>query len=93
MAVTPAGLSAVYTFFDPDLAGRSLGTLAILSQLRWARELGLPYLYLGYWIAGHPKMDYKRRFRPLEIYDSGDWGRLGPDRQATDGPAASATSP
>ncbi len=91
--VTPAGLSAVYTFFDPDLAGRSLGTLAILSQLRWARELGLPYLYLGYWIAGHPKMDYKRRFRPLEIYDSGDWGRLGPDRQATDGPAASATSP
>ncbi len=73
---TPAGLSAVYTFFDPELRARGLGTFAILSQIEQARRLGLPHVYLGYWIAGHPKMDYKARFRPLEVLDEGRWRTL-----------------
>lgn len=67
------GLSAVYTFFAPDAPARGLGTFAILSQIELARERGLPYVYLGFWIAGHPKMDYKARFRPLEILSEGRW--------------------
>ena len=74
--VTCHGLSAVYTFFDPDLASRSIGTYAILEQLALARKLGLPHLYLGYWIDGHPKMDYKRRFQPLEVLREGKWQLL-----------------
>jgi arginyl-tRNA--protein-N-Asp/Glu arginylyltransferase len=71
-----AGLSAVYTFFDPDESSRGLGSLAILSQVRIAREHGLPHVYLGFWIEGHPKMHYKRRFRPLEILREGAWREL-----------------
>ncbi len=71
--VTEAGLSAVYTFFDPAHATRGLGTFAILQQIAWARREGLPHVYLGYWIAGHQKMDYKRRFHPLEAYDGRRW--------------------
>jgi len=71
--VCASGLSAVYTFYDPDESARGLGTFAILSQVRLARNLGLAHLYLGYWIAAHPKMDYKARFRPLEIYREGRW--------------------
>lgn len=74
--VTAAGMSAVYTFYDPDVVGRGLGTLAILKQLEWARREQCPHLYLGYWIAGHAKMDYKRRFRPLEGFDGRSWGEL-----------------
>jgi arginyl-tRNA--protein-N-Asp/Glu arginylyltransferase len=66
-------LSAVYTFFDPRLASRSLGTLAILEQLAWARREGRRHLYLGYWIPGHEKMDYKQRFRPFERFDGRGW--------------------
>ncbi len=66
-------LSAVYTFFDPDARGRGLGTYAILAQVAWARRLGLEHVYLGYWIAGHAKMDYKRRFRPLEVLGDAGW--------------------
>jgi arginine-tRNA-protein transferase len=69
-------LSAVYTFHDPDAASRGLGTLGILRQIEWARRDGRAHLYLGYWIAGHPKMDYKRRFRPLEGYAGHAWTRL-----------------
>jgi arginyl-tRNA--protein-N-Asp/Glu arginylyltransferase len=71
--VLPHGLSAVYTFYAPEFAGRSLGTCAILRQIEWARRDGLPHLYLGYWIAGHPKMDYKARFRPLQRLRDGGW--------------------
>lgn len=71
--VTEQALSAVYTFYDPDAAGRGLGTLAILRQIEWARRDGLAHLYLGYWIRGHQKMDYKRRYRPLEAYDGRRW--------------------
>ena len=73
--VLPQGLSAVYTFYDPDQADRSLGTLAILRQIEWARSQHLAHLYLGYWIEGHPKMDYKARFRPLERLRDGQWTR------------------
>lgn len=71
-----SGLSAVYTFYDPDLPGRGLGTLAILHQIQWARREGLEYLYLGYWIQDHAKMDYKRRFQPLEAFDGRRWRRF-----------------
>ena len=69
-------LSAVYTFYDPDHAARGLGTLGVLRQVEWARRDGRKHLYLGYWIAGHPKMDYKRRFQPLEGFNGRGWRRL-----------------
>ena len=75
-------LSAVYTFFDPDEAERGLGTLAILRQIDWARREGRRHLYLGYWIDGHGKMDYKRRFHPLETFDGRRWRPLGEDAGA-----------
>lgn len=75
--VTRFGLSSVYTFYDPDLPERGLGTFAILSQLQAAKSLGLPHLYLGYWIAEHPKMGYKARFQPLELLRGQRWERAG----------------
>jgi arginyl-tRNA--protein-N-Asp/Glu arginylyltransferase len=69
-------LSAVYTFYDPDHAARGLGTLGVLQQIEWARRDGRKHLYLGYWIAGHAKMDYKRRFQPLEGFNGRGWRRL-----------------
>ena len=69
-------LSAVYTFYDPDQAERGLGTLAVLKQLEWAARDRRAHLYLGYWIAGHAKMDYKRRFQPLEGFNGRGWARL-----------------
>ena len=66
-------MSAVYTFYDPALEARGLGTHAILRQIELARERGLPHLYLGYWIERHPKMDYKARFKPLELLTSEGW--------------------
>lgn len=74
--VTDTALSAVYTFYDPDHVDRGLGTLAILKQLEWARQQQRAHLYLGYWIDGHAKMDYKRRFRPLEGFDGLAWRDL-----------------
>lgn len=71
------GLSAVYTFFDPDLEKRGLGTLGVLTQIRLAREIGLPYVYLGYWIEACNKMAYKRTYSPLEGLIDGRWERLG----------------
>lgn len=69
----PQGLSAVYTYFDPQDSVRGLGTYAVLKGIERARKLGLPYLYLGYWVPGSAKMDYKRRFRPLEILTADGW--------------------
>jgi arginine-tRNA-protein transferase len=67
------GLSAVYTFFEPELPQRSLGTFALLSQLELAAQLGLPHLYLGYWIRDCPKMAYKADYRPMQVFSEGRW--------------------
>jgi leucyl-tRNA---protein transferase len=68
-----SGLSGVYKFFDPDEARRSLGSLIVLWHIARARELQLPFVYLGYWIAGSAKMAYKARFRPLEQLTADGW--------------------
>jgi arginine-tRNA-protein transferase len=73
------GLSAVYSFFDTDQDKRSLGTFAVLWLIGRARSLGLPYVYLGYWVPESRKMAYKARFRPSEILMSGAWHRLNDD--------------
>jgi arginyl-tRNA--protein-N-Asp/Glu arginylyltransferase len=70
------GLSMVYSFYDPDQQSRSLGTYMILEHIRRARAMGLPYLYLGYWVAGSKKMGYKARFTPQERLESPGWVRI-----------------
>jgi arginyl-tRNA--protein-N-Asp/Glu arginylyltransferase len=70
------GLSAVYTFYDPDEQARSLGRLAILKQIELARAMQLQWLYLGYWIEDCRKMRYKREYVPLEILRGNHWQRL-----------------
>ncbi|MCB1513721.1 MAG: arginyltransferase [Hyphomicrobiaceae bacterium] len=69
------GISMVYSFYDPGSDGGSLGTYMILEHIAYARSLGLPYLYLGYWIAGSRKMSYKTRFTPQEHLTSSGWRR------------------
>jgi leucyl-tRNA---protein transferase len=73
---TARGLSAVYTFFDPQERRRGLGAHAILWQIEEARHCGLDYVYLGYWIAGNRKMSYKTRFQPIEGLIDGAWRLL-----------------
>jgi arginine-tRNA-protein transferase len=70
------GLSMVYSFYEPDLASRSLGTFMILDHVRRARKMGLPYVYLGYWVEGSRKMAYKRRFMPQEHLGPRGWTRV-----------------
>jgi arginine-tRNA-protein transferase len=67
------GLSAVYSFYEPDAPKRSLGTQVVLWMVAEARRLGLPYVYLGFWIEDSPKMAYKGRFRPLEAFSADGW--------------------
>ncbi len=71
------GLSMVYSFYDPNLASQSLGTHVILDHVAIAREAGLPFVYLGYWVPGSRKMGYKAGFDALEIYKAGRWQPLG----------------
>ncbi len=73
------GLSMVYSFFEPEEEARGLGRFMVLDHVALARELELPYVYLGYWVEGSPKMDYKTSFQPLEKLTSGGWVRM--DRQ------------
>ncbi|MFA5370371.1 MAG: arginyltransferase [Sideroxydans sp.] len=70
------GLSAVYTFYDPDIAQTSFGIFSVLWQIELCRKLQLPYLYLGYWIRASHKMSYKINFPPLQGLRNGEWARL-----------------
>jgi len=70
------GLSAVYSFFNPEHKRRSLGTFMILCLIERAKKLGLSYIYLGYWIDGSSKMSYKQRFEPLEYYTPEGWAGM-----------------
>ncbi|TNF20514.1 MAG: arginyltransferase [Rhodobacteraceae bacterium] len=70
------GLSMVYSFYEPGLQQQSLGTYMILDHIEIAREAGLPYVYLGYWVPGSPKMGYKAKFAGLEVYAAGAWQKM-----------------
>ena len=67
------GLSAIYTFFDPDAKNRSLGMFAILWLIEKAQREQLSHVYLGYWIKDSQKMEYKINYKPLELYVNGKW--------------------
>ena len=70
------GLSLVYSFYDPAVTRRSLGSFVILDHVRHAARIGLPFIYLGYWVEGSHKKDYKARFSPLEVLRFGGWRLL-----------------
>ncbi|ABS69513.1 arginyltransferase [Xanthobacter versatilis] len=70
------GLSMVYSFYNPQVHDRSLGTFLILDHITRARQMGLPYVYLGYWVQGSRKMDYKRRYLPQERLTPHGWERV-----------------
>jgi arginine-tRNA-protein transferase len=75
----PDGFSAVYSFYDPALPKRSLGTWMILALIEKARQLGLPYIYLGYYVRDCKSMAYKKKFIPNEIlYPDGEWRKFLP---------------
>jgi arginine-tRNA-protein transferase len=71
-------LSAVYSLYDPDMTSRSLGTWMVLWLVESAGAMGIPHVYLGYWIAESPKMAYKARFHPLEGLGPDGWMRIAP---------------
>ena len=77
------GLSMVYSFYAPDLERHSLGTYVILDHVSIAQDAGLPYVYLGYWVPGSPKMGYKAKFSGLEVYRNGAWENLSKDTDYT----------
>ncbi|WP_354071255.1 arginyltransferase [Caulobacter sp. 1776] len=70
------GLSLVYSFYNPDLIKRSLGSFIILDHIVQAQQSNQPYVYLGYWVPGSEKMAYKARFSPLEILKPGGWSLM-----------------
>jgi len=70
--------SAVYTFFDPDYAARSLGTYSVLEQIQFAKSLNKRFLYLGYYIQASQKMSYKKNFQPIELLHNEKWERYKP---------------
>jgi arginine-tRNA-protein transferase len=74
------GLSMIYSFFDPDGERQGLGTFIIMDHILRAARTGLPYVYLGYWVKGSARMQYKTRFRPIERLGPGGWQRFDPDR-------------
>jgi len=73
------GISLVYSFFDPLMVTRSMGSFMILETIEYAKALELPYVYLGYWVKGSPKMDYKVRFLPQDHLVHGEWVRVDKD--------------
>jgi arginine-tRNA-protein transferase len=75
------GLSMVYSFYAPDRAKNSLGVFMILDHLAICASQSLPYLYLGYWVPGSPKMDYKAQFTPAQILTRNGWSRLDPSAE------------
>ena len=75
------GLSLVYSFYGPEQAGRSLGTFVILDHIARAKALGLPHVYLGYWVPGSRKMAYKARFLPQERLGLNGWERVNANRR------------
>jgi arginine-tRNA-protein transferase len=83
MDILPHGLSSVYTFFDPDKAGLSLGRYALLWQISEAQRRQLPHLYLGYWIKNCQKMIYKQEYRPIELYQDYRWHNYGRQQELT----------
>ncbi|GHC68428.1 arginyltransferase [Limoniibacter endophyticus] len=70
------GLSMVYSFFDPEMRDRSLGSFMILDHIQRARTAGLPHIYLGYWVSGSKKMAYKTRFQPQEHLEPQGWKKF-----------------
>jgi arginyl-tRNA--protein-N-Asp/Glu arginylyltransferase len=77
------GLSMVYSFYNPEAANRSLGTFMILDHIRRAKALGLPHVYLGYWVKGSRKMDYKTKFLPQEHLMPRGWERYDGENSET----------
>ena len=75
--IVSTGLSAVYTYFDPEFEKRSLGTASIMMQMQLASERGLDYVYLGYWIEESSKMNYKSFYKPQERYVNDNWVKVG----------------
>jgi len=69
----PEALSTVYCYFDPEERTRGLGVFNVLWTLDYARTCGIPYVYLGYYVAGSPSMSYKASFRPHELLDGTRW--------------------
>ena len=67
------GLSAVYTFFDPEYANRGLGVFGVISEIEYVKSLNLDWLYLGYWNPKTNKMSYKSNYQPLEFFDGQEW--------------------
>jgi len=78
------GYSLIYSFYDPDEERRSLGSFMILDHIAQARAANQAYVYLGYWVQGSAKMDYKARYQPLEVLRRGGWRRLPLDQVTPD---------
>lgn len=88
------GLSMIYSFFEPDGERQGLGTYIILDHILQAARAGLPYVYLGYWVNGSERMQYKTRFQPLERLGPNGWKRFEADREkGTTAPASASHAP
>ena len=73
------GVSMVYSFFDPEIRKNSIGKYIILDHIEYAKQLNLPYVYLGYWVPKSNKMGYKNEFSGIEVFNNGIWHELKPD--------------